>query len=209
MMKHLARIDPQRIPMFAGAFILLVAAALVTYLILPQYKAHRAVSREQSTLHQTVEAARSVTVERARLQADVERLELELHTGELPQQALEAFVIGRLQDISWRREIELVAIQPSPGAQLGAVQETLFQLELAGEYADLHDWLRDIHVDLDSVTVKELSLSPLDSQTPEPRLRAGLVVAAYGSPNDLLAHRSAGVRPAAPVRKPWPCRRNR
>jgi hypothetical protein len=182
-MNYVARIGPQRMPVFAGALVLVVAALLFGYLILPQYKAQRAASQHLSSLQQTVQVAPSVAAEQARLQADVERLELAMQNGVngMPQQALETFITGRLQKISWRREIELMAIQASPGARIGGVQETLFQLELMGEYDDLQNWLRNIRVELDFATVRQLALAPLESQHPEPRLRAQLVVVAYSS----------------------------
>jgi acylphosphatase len=182
-MNYIARIDPQRMPFFAGALILLVVALLFAGLILPQYKVQRAASHDLSRLQQTVQVAPSVAAEQARLQADVERLELEIQNdvNGMPQHALETFVTGRVQSISWRREMELMAIQASPGARIGDVQETLFQLELSGEYDDLHDWLRNIRVELDFATVRQLALAPLESQHSEPRLRAQIVLAAYSS----------------------------
>lgn len=182
-MQYVDRIDSRRMPLFAGASILLVVTALLIGLILPQYKAQRAASRELWNLQQAARAAPSVAAGQARLQADVERLELEMQNDidGMPEQALAAFVTGRLQEISWRSEIELIAIQSSPGARIGGVQETLFQLEVAGDYADLHDWLRNVRVELAVVTVRQLSLVPLESQRPEPRLQAGLILAAWSS----------------------------
>ena len=182
MTKYLARIEPRRVPLFAAAFIVLVAGALGSYLVLPQYKAKRAAVGERLKLEQTVEDAQSLTEEQARLYGDVERLELALHSDAngLSQQALEAFVIERLQDIAWRRDLEFVSIQPLPGGQIGAIQETLFELELAGEWPDLQAWLGALHTELASVVVRQLSLTPLDEGS-APRLRAALIVAAYGS----------------------------
>lgn len=183
MMKHLARIEPQRMTLFAGGIVLLIGATLAAYLVMPQYRAHRAALQEQAALQRVVDTARNVEAEQARLEAEVERLDAELRDNEdaLPQQALEAFVIGRLQEISWRRQIELIAVEPSQGTQIGPVQETLFELELAGEYENFHGWLRDLHGELDSVAVRNLSLAPLESKGSDPRLHAGLVVAAYRS----------------------------
>ena len=183
MMKYLARIEPRRVPLFAAAFVVLVAGALGSYLVLPQYKAQRAAVGEQLKLEQTVEDAQSLTEEQALLYADVERLELALHSDAngLPQQALEAFVIERLQDIAWRRDLEFVSIQPLPGGQIGAIRETLFELELVGEWSDLQAWLGALHTELAAVAVRDLSLTPLDQESSAPRLRAALIVAAYGS----------------------------
>jgi len=183
MMKYLARIEPRRVPLFAAAFVVLVAGALGSYLVLPQYQAQRAAAGEQLKLEQTVEDAQSLTEEQALLYADVERLELALHSDAngLSQQALEAFVIDRLQDIAWRRDLEFVSIQPLPGGRIGAIRETLFELEVVGEWSDLQAWLGALHTELAAVVVRDLSLTPLDQESSAPRLRAALIVAAYGS----------------------------
>ncbi|CAN5168041.1 hypothetical protein BH24PSE2_BH24PSE2_14600 [soil metagenome] len=183
MIRYLAKIDARHVPLLAGGLVVLVAAMLASSVVLPQYRAYRTASGTQTSLQQTMEAARAVAVEQAGLQTDVERLESVLRNDAdgPPRNAMEASVISGLQNISWRREIELLSVQPLRGAQIGAVEETLFQLELTGEYADLHAWLRDLHLELDSVVVKRLSLAPLESGGQESRLRAEITVAAYGT----------------------------
>jgi len=181
MMKYLNQIEPRRVPLFAGGFFFLAAAALLTYLVFPQYKARRAAVRERAQLEVVVEAGRAVSAERAQLHADVEQLELGLSGGAdaLRVQDLEAFVIGRVQETAWRRDLELVSVQPVAGKQIGTVQETLFELELAGGYADLTTWLEDVHAALASAVVRELALTPVEGDGSDPRLRAAVSMAAY------------------------------
>jgi hypothetical protein len=181
MMKYLNQIEPRRVPVFAAGFVLLAAVALVTYLVFPQFKARRAAVRDRAQLEQIVEAGRAISAEHAQLYAEVAQLEADLleGPGAMREQDLEAFVIGSVQTTAWRRDLELVAIQPAAGARIGTIQETLFQLELAGRYADLHAWLQDLHAELASAIVRELALVPVDDTGADPRLRAAVSMAAY------------------------------
>lgn len=183
MVKHLTRIDPKRLPLMAGGAALLVTAALFVYLVLPQFKAWRTASAERDGLQQSVQAAPSVAAERLRLGGQVQDLERALRgdAENVPQQAMEAFMIGRLQALSWRRGVELVSVQPLPAGAVGAIEETSFELELAGDYAAVRGWLADLGGDLEFVTVKQLRLAPRDGEDGDPRLTAALILAAYRS----------------------------
>ncbi|HUO82313.1 MAG TPA: GspMb/PilO family protein [Gammaproteobacteria bacterium] len=179
----LARLDPKRLPLLAGGITLLACVTLSVYLVLPQYRTWRAASTERDGLELSVQAAPSVAAEHLRLVGEVQALETALRgdAGSMPEQALEAFVIGRLQDLSWRRGVDLVSVQPMPPGTVGAIRETTFQLELEGGYAELRAWLGDIGGELGFVTIRQLALVPQDGEGDDPRLRAALILAAYRS----------------------------
>lgn len=181
MRKYLGRLDPKRVPLLAGGVTMLVLAALLIYVILPQYRGWQAAASERHTLELSVQAAASVSAEHRRLVAELEDLENALNgdAERMPQQALEAFIIGRLQELSWRRDIELVSVQPRPPASLGAIEETSFELELAGGYTNLRAWLGDMTAELGFVTVRQLALTPQEQEGQDPRLHAALILSAY------------------------------
>jgi Tfp pilus assembly protein PilO len=183
MNKHLARLDPKRLPLLAGGAMLLACAVLTAYLVMPQYRAWRAAANERDGLELSVQAAQPVAAENRRLAAEVQALETALRgdAENLPEQALEAFVIGRLQDLSWRRGVELISVQPMPPGTVGTIREITFQLELAGSYADLRAWLGDVGEELEFVTIRQLGLEPQQGEASDPRLRAALILAAYRS----------------------------
>ena len=180
MIASLATVDPKRVPLFAAAAVALVAAAAVSYVVLPQLKAHRAAGDLRATLAESVGSSAALVVEHARLQDEVLELEHALQNdgGGLPQHALEAFLIGRLQDVAHRSAIQLESVEPTSGEDIGGVHETLFEIELTGEYATVHAWLRTLRHELVAVVPRELVLAPVDD-SPNPRLRATVLAAAY------------------------------
>jgi Tfp pilus assembly protein PilO len=185
MIKHLATVDPRRVPLFAAAFVVLVAAALATYLVWPQLKAQRAAAVERSALQEVVGAATTLTAQRLALQDEVQQLELALYAdgadaahGTAP--TLESRIMTALQQLASRNALRVESMRPIAGTQIEPVRETLFELELTGAYADLHGWLRAVRANLDAVVVRELVFSPLDDSA-DPELRAVLTLAAYRS----------------------------
>ena len=97
----------------------------------------------------------------------------------LPVRQVEAYIIGRLQEVSWDSGVELVSVEPAMGQQVQVFQELLFNVELVGEYHDLYAWLWDVRNELGYVVVKEYSVSRQDNEDEEPALSARLSLASY------------------------------
>lgn len=180
MTRYLATIDPQRVPVFAAATVLLVAAALALYVVLPQARARDAALEAKAALAPTAAAAAPLGAERAALEDAVRGLvALSAAADAASPQTLAAALMNQLQTAAWRRNVELVAIEPREGAQIDSLQETVFDVELVGAYADVVAYLRDVRSDLAPLVVRELSLTPLDD-APQPVIHAVLVAAAFG-----------------------------
>ena len=88
-------------------------------------------------------------------------------------------MIGRLQEISWRNQVELVSVAPQDGQQVRIFRETLFNIELIGEYRNVYRWLWDAKNELGFVVVKEYSMSRRDTIDDHPRLLAEVSLASY------------------------------
>ena len=69
-------------------------------------------------------------------------------------------------------------MEPTSGADLGGIHETLFEIELIGEYARVHALFKSLRQELDAVVPREITLAPLD-ESPNPQLRATVLAAAY------------------------------
>jgi hypothetical protein len=179
MTRWLATVDPKRVPLFAAAAIALVAATLALYVVLPQAKAHSAAREERALLAGAADAAAALAAERAALEATVRGLVALAGERDPSSHSLEASMIARLQDLTRRHGVELVAVQPSVGAEVGTLQETVFDVELVGEYGDIVAYLGDVRTELDALVVRELSLLPLDDAS-QPKIHVVLVGAAFG-----------------------------
>lgn len=99
--------------------------------------------------------------------------------ADLPIKQVESYIIGRLQEISWSTNVDLVSVEPASGERVQIFQEMLFNVELLGEYNDLYRWLWDVRDELGYVVIKEYSLTRRDDNDEEPILLANLSLASY------------------------------
>lgn len=113
--------------------------------------------------------------------ATIEDLRYRLHgdMATLPPQQIEAFIIGRLQKVSWNNDIELVSVEPLSGERIEVFQETLFNVSLTGKYRDLYRWLSEARTELGFVVVKEFELRRGGNDDTDPVLLATLSLASY------------------------------
>jgi hypothetical protein len=158
-----------------------VTAAASVSLLVPGVKALRAANHEVRLLE---DAARDGTELQRRIDeklAGIDALRKQLYgdMADLPIREVEAYVIGRLQRVSWNNDIELVSVEPATGERIQAFQELLFNVELTGQYEDLYRWLIEARSELGYLVVKEYELRRNDIADEEPVLRADLSLASY------------------------------
>ncbi len=159
----------------------IVVAGLAFGLLVPRAKAMiaaqdavdvlEAASQDDAALEQLLREENTTLDElRHRLYGDM---------ANLPVRQVEAYIIGRLQEVSWDSGVELVSVEPTMGQQVQVFQELLFNVELVGTYNDLYQWLWDVRNELGYVVVKEYSLTRQDDVDDEPALSARLSLASY------------------------------
>ena len=159
----------------------IVVAGLAFGLLVPRAKAMIAAQDAVEVL----EAASQNDSELSQLLADENTTLQELRhrlygdMANLPVRQVEAYIIGRLQEVSWASDVELVSVEPAMGEQVQVFQELLFNVELVGNYHDLYRWLWDVRNELGYVVVKEYSLTRHDDIDDEPALSARLSLASY------------------------------
>lgn len=181
MFDLLQRYERRELALILSLVCVLGLAPLSAYMVLPKVKSHRALSVSRDTL---IAAAANEGELQARLDAlreKVETLERRLHgdMARLQPKEIEAYIIGRLQAISWRNRVELVGVEPGRGEAIETFREMLFKVSLAGDYFDLYEWLRDLGEELGFVVIKQYQMSPVDSAEKSPRLSAELTIASY------------------------------
>jgi Tfp pilus assembly protein PilO len=177
----LNRLDARQQKLIAASAVVLLAAALFSYTLMPQVRAYRLASETKTLLEAAGLQGDLVALQLQGLSTDVEALKKLLHgdMANLPEQQLEAFVIGRLQSISWRDNVELVSIEPKDGETVQMFSELLFNVALTGTYADLYTWLTDIKAELGFIVIKEYRMRPIEDVAENPQLAASLTIASY------------------------------
>lgn len=159
----------------------IMLAPISTYVVWPEFRKFRAVSSTRDTLRSTTANEGELAEELSAIRVAVQGLERRLHgdMANLPPKEIEAYIIGRLQAISWRNRVELVGVEPNSGEMIESFREMLFTVRLAGDYFDLYNWLRDLGKELGFVVIKRYQMSPVNRNEEVPRLSAELTIASY------------------------------
>ena len=169
----------KRLALIGGGGAVLAGALL--FVLQPQYAAFRQAVESRTVLREATTREGDIGAKLTELEGEVTALRRQLHgdMGNLPAKQLEAFVVGRLQTISWRTEMELVGIEPLAGEEAEAYRETLFRIDLVGRYFDLVAWLENLNAELGFVVIKSFELSRIDDADDDPRLRSSITIASY------------------------------
>jgi len=179
----IASLEPRQLSLVSYSVLGLVAAALFSYVIVPQWRAYQAATTSLQLLQTSAADGSSLVSQLDTLHRDVNILERTLNgdASNLPVRKMEAFVIGRLQTISWSNDMELIGVQPRQGVPLNQFSELIFDVELEGGYFDFFEWLKAIGEELGFVVVKRFEMASVNETTDsgEPRLKVKLTIASY------------------------------
>ncbi len=180
---QLRQFEPRQLRLIGGAVLLLLFAAGVSYGLLPKWRAYQAAQTSLNVLENTVAGAGDLDSQLVALRGEVADIEKTLNgdASNRPLKQVESFVIGRLQLISWRNQMQLVGVEPRVGGEFEQFRELLFDVDLQGDYFDFFAWLQEIDEDLGFIVVKRFAISVADNTADEPRLTIRLTLAAYRS----------------------------
>lgn len=180
---QLQSLEPRQVQLVGVGAVALLLAALLMYLVLPQWRAYQATGSSLTLLRQGADQGATLEAQLADLRSEVERLERTLNgdASNLPAKKMEGFVIGQLQTISWRNDVILVSVKPREGTPLNQFRELVFEVELRSSYFDFYDWLQDIGTELGFVVIKQFDISESNRSRPgeELPLKVKLTMAAY------------------------------
>lgn len=159
----------------------IVMVGLIAGLVLPKAKAVQSAHKEVELLEQAAQDGSELDRHLQEQYTNIDELKYRLHgdMANLPVKQVEAFIIGRLQKISWNNSIELVSVEPATGERVQTFQEILFNVELVGQYEDLYHWLVEARKDLGYVVIKEYGMTRNDNDDENPLLLAELSLASY------------------------------
>lgn len=93
---------------------------------------------------------------------DVAALQSILH-GTAPALAsneMVAFVIGRLDNLARKQNVQLLSVEPGDVTQVFEFDEIPFHIEIVGSYFHLVDWLRNAEQELGPMVIKTFDIAP-------------------------------------------------
>ena len=181
MNRLLTNMEPRTIALLMVSTAILVAAALGRYVIWTEVQSYNKSQIKLTSLESVASQQTSLSMQVEILESKLTALQKQLHGDmvDLPDNQMESFVIGQLQGISWRNKIELMGVRPGKGSNIQALQEVLFDVEIAGDYFDLYAWLQELDDQLGFVVIKSFTIRPLDTSLTGPRLIARLTIVSY------------------------------
>lgn len=104
---------------------------------------------------------------------------LEGHDGDLTAPALEAHVMGALQELSWRHRIALGGITPQGMRVDGGFERRVFKVAMTARYPDLVAWLADLERQLGFAMVESFKLTGGRAVDASGGLRVDLTLVVY------------------------------
>ena len=181
MLASLSRFGRKDLFIILSVTVLAVTSLPFTLLVLPKIKTYLEFAQTETNLSKTVVRGDQLNGQLKQFHSDIDLLQRRLHgdMASLPEKEIEAHVVGKLQQISWQNEIQLVGIEPSAGATIDSFHEILFRVSLAGDYLDMYRWLREVGNELGFVLIKQYEMRPIDSLEKSPRLSVILTMATY------------------------------
>jgi len=160
---------------------LIVTSIAVAFTLVPGAKAYRSAANAVAVLEDAQNDNADLEQQLQEREASIEDLKYRLHgdMANLPLKQVESYVIGRLQKISWRNDVELISVKPASGQPVQTFSEMLFNIELVGEYDKIYHWLWDAKNELGFVVVKEYGMRRRDNVDDNPRLLTNVSLASY------------------------------
>ena len=155
------RVRPQTLIGAAGALGAIIALAGFLYLLKPGLQMHRELKQERSDALSQVEEA-SVTPEAlgaaAQEVADLGK-QLEGRSWQVPLEEMQSFVIGGLDRISVRHEVELQSVTPGTVGSVLTFDELPYKVKVVGDYFSLFNWLQDVELELIPMVTKGFEMA--------------------------------------------------
>lgn len=181
MMDALEKLDAREFRVLLVGLGLVVTVIAVSLALLPGVKAYRSAAKAVAVLEDANNNAVDLDQQLQERYANIEELKFRLHgdMANLPLKQVESYVIGKLQKISWRNNVDLVSVKPATGQQVQIFSEVLFNIELIGEYDNIYRWLWDAKNELGFVVVKEYGMRRRDNTDDNPRLLTTVSLASY------------------------------
>ena len=181
MQEMLRKISLRELRLMIGGLSAVLVAALAVSLVVPEIKKLVAAQKDVDVLRAASQDSAQLEQHMQDRGRQLEELRFRLYgdMADLPLKEIEAYIIGRLQEISWGTQVDLVSVQPVAGERVQIFQEMLFNVELVGRYEDLYRWLWDVRNELGYVVIKEYGLTRRSDDDDDPLLLANLSLASY------------------------------
>lgn len=181
MLSVVEKLDIREFRLLLVGLGLVVTSIAVAAALLPGAKAYRSATKAVAVLEDAQKNNADLEQQLQEREDSIEELKYRLHgdMANLPLKQVESYVIGRLQKISWRNDVDFISVEPTSGQPVQTFSELLFNIELVGEYNNIYRWLWDAKNELGFVVVKEYGMRRRDNIDDNPKLLTKVSLASY------------------------------
>lgn len=179
--KNLASVEPRSLGLILLLIGFVFATTIVLYMIKPQYQQFDQISSSYKMLNSQIDdqAQLQSAIDSERKQIQEMQLRLGGDAGEMPVNEMEAYLVGRLQELAWESGIELSGVRPGPAKRIMEFEEISFKVEVTGEYKNLYDWLNRIGDKLGFMLVSNYEISAHGRKSNETPLKMNVTIVFY------------------------------
>jgi len=135
-------------------------AAVVMYLLLPNYRAHEATTLSANNLRSQLRSATIPATEISRLRRDIDYYSAQLEASQMeadPKQA-EAMLLQHLHNTAQAHQLTLLRIAPQRGQLTEQMLELRFNLEVLGSYANTANWLETLDTQSQNIVLQAFEI---------------------------------------------------
>jgi Tfp pilus assembly protein PilO len=147
-----------------GALLLLTLLAAYLYVLKPTLAHYRELARGWSpdAVASSEDRAASTSAEIERLERELVALDERIYGGpsRLPREQIESHVIDRLDRLSASRDVRLESVKPGDAGEILGFEELPYDVNVAGDYFALFDWLEAVEDELRPMVVKRFEMAP-------------------------------------------------
>jgi Tfp pilus assembly protein PilO len=163
MREQMIDVEPGSLKLILVLVAVVISTAIALYIVKPQYLDFRDKRSSYEMLHNQIDDPAQLQNAIDQERANISELQLQLHgeAGNMPVNEMESYLVGRLQKLAWDAGIELVGVRPGAAKRIMEFEEISFEVDVAGDYKNLYEWLDNIGNALGFmlVTNYEISLS--------------------------------------------------
>lgn len=180
-MDFLARFSRRDFVILTSLAMVTVLAGLVTFAIKPAWQSYSTIARSRDVLQRAVKGGQELDATIVKLQAETRNLRSRIYGDivRLPVSEMEAYVMGKLQQISWNHNVELAGVTPGEGESIDIFKGFVFEVQINASFFDLVNWLGEIQRNLGFAVLERFTITPVDQDQEDPMLNVRVMITSY------------------------------
>lgn len=158
-----------------------IVIALLLYMVKPQYLNYKNKNEAYEMLNNQIHNQGQLQQSIDQTHERISELTLQLHgeAGNMPVNEVEAYLVGRLQELAWDAGIELLGVRPGYAKRVMSFEEISFELEVEGEYSNIYNWLAEIGDVLGFMLVTKYKMSLAGRSSDQKKINMHVTIVFY------------------------------